>query len=100
MACRNLSEVKNNLSHICMYVIELAVSLWWNNTVEAIALSQKKEKAVVAHFKFAKNHHGNMQCYWENILLTNETKVELFSCNIQHYIRLTKGPSFKTSSQQ
>lgn len=41
---------------------------------------------IAAGLKFAKDHLESLQHYWENVLGTDETKVELFGKNTQHYI--------------
>ena len=41
---------------------------------------------IAAHLKFAKEQLNVSQNYWQNILWTDETKVELFGRNTQHYL--------------
>ena len=43
-------------------------------------------KNIVARLKFAKEHLDVLQRYWQNILWTDETTVELFGRNTQHYV--------------
>ena len=57
-------------------------------------------KKIAAHLKFAKEHLDVPQRYWQNILWTDETKVELFERNTQHYPwRKAQHTNTKTSSQ-
>ncbi|CDQ64762.1 unnamed protein product [Oncorhynchus mykiss] len=44
-------------------------------------LLSKKTKNIAEHLKFAKVHLDVPQCYWQNILWTDETTVELFGRN-------------------
>ncbi|KAF7655970.1 hypothetical protein LDENG_00047760 [Lucifuga dentata] len=43
------------------------------------------KKIITACLKFAKEHLDPPQHYWENVLWTDETKVELLGKNMQHY---------------
>nr|ACI69337.1 Transposable element Tcb1 transposase [Salmo salar] len=51
-------------------------------------IPQKKpllsQKTIAAHLKFAKLHLDVPQRYWQNILWTDQTTVELFGRNTQH----------------
>ena len=42
------------------------------------------KKNIAAHLKFAKEHIDTPQRYWQNVLWTDETKIELFGKNLQH----------------
>uniref|UniRef100_A0A803JCJ7 Transposase Tc1-like domain-containing protein n=1 Tax=Xenopus tropicalis TaxID=8364 RepID=A0A803JCJ7_XENTR len=42
------------------------------------------KKNIAARLKFAKEHLDVPQQYWQNILWTDETKVEVFERNTQH----------------
>uniref|UniRef100_A0A8C5MUH2 Transposase Tc1-like domain-containing protein n=1 Tax=Leptobrachium leishanense TaxID=445787 RepID=A0A8C5MUH2_9ANUR len=42
------------------------------------------KKNIAARLKFAKEHLDVPQHYWQNILWTDETKIELFGKNTQH----------------
>ena len=57
--------------------------------------SQKKpllsQKNIAARLKFAKEHLDVPQHYWQNIMWTDETTVELFRWNTQHYVWRKKG---------
>ena len=44
------------------------------------------KKNIAARLKFAKEHLDVPRCYCENILWIDETKVELFGRNTQHYV--------------
>ena len=44
------------------------------------------KKNIVACLKFAKEHLDVPQCFWQNILWTDETTVELFGRNTQHSV--------------
>ena len=57
--------------------------------------AQKKK-----HLKFAKEHLDVPQHYWQIILWTDETAVELFGRNTQHYVSRKKAQhtNIKTSS--
>uniref|UniRef100_A0AAR2KM81 Transposase Tc1-like domain-containing protein n=1 Tax=Pygocentrus nattereri TaxID=42514 RepID=A0AAR2KM81_PYGNA len=44
-----------------------------------------------AHLKFAKEHLDVPQHYWQNILWTDETKIELIGRNTQRYVWRKKG---------
>ena len=43
-------------------------------------------KNIAAHLKFANVHMDVPQRYWQNILWTDETTVEMFGRNTQHYV--------------
>uniref|UniRef100_A0A8C5PGB7 Uncharacterized protein n=1 Tax=Leptobrachium leishanense TaxID=445787 RepID=A0A8C5PGB7_9ANUR len=49
------------------------------------------KKNIAARLKFAKEHLDARQHYWQNILWTDETKIELFGKNTQHYVWRKKG---------
>uniref|UniRef100_A0A8C5PUM9 Transposase Tc1-like domain-containing protein n=1 Tax=Leptobrachium leishanense TaxID=445787 RepID=A0A8C5PUM9_9ANUR len=49
------------------------------------------KKNIAARLKFAKEHLDVPQHYWQNILWTDETKIELFGKNTQHYVWRKKG---------
>uniref|UniRef100_A0A8C5R032 Transposase n=1 Tax=Leptobrachium leishanense TaxID=445787 RepID=A0A8C5R032_9ANUR len=49
------------------------------------------KKNIAARLKFAKEHLDVPQHYWQNILSTDETKIELFGKNTQHYVWRKKG---------
>ena len=59
------------------------------------------KKNIAAHLKFAKVHLDVSQRYWQNILWTDETTVELFGGNTQHSVDKKKPQhtNTKTSSQ-
>lgn len=44
------------------------------------------KKNIAARLKFAKDHHDVPQQFWDNILWTDETKIELFGRNTQRYV--------------
>lgn len=44
------------------------------------------KKNIVARLMFAKRHLDTPQKFWQNILWTDETKVELFGRNTQHHV--------------
>ena len=50
---------------------------------EAVALKNTVRCEVIT--KFVKEHLYTQQCCWENVLWTDETKVELFEKNVLHY---------------
>ena len=58
---------------------------------------------IAARLKFAKVHLDVPQRYWQNILWTDETTVELFGWNTQHYSmcgeKKAQHTNIKTSSQ-
>ncbi len=58
------------------------------------------KKNIAARLKFAKEHLDVPQHYWQNILWTDETKIELFGKNTQHYVWRKKAQhtNIKTSS--
>uniref|UniRef100_A0AAR2K185 Transposase Tc1-like domain-containing protein n=1 Tax=Pygocentrus nattereri TaxID=42514 RepID=A0AAR2K185_PYGNA len=49
------------------------------------------KKNIAARLKFAKEHIDTSQRYWQNVLWTDETKIELFGKNTQRYIWRKKG---------
>ena len=49
-----------------------------------VSLLTKKD--IAARRKFAKDHLDVPQQFWQNILWTDETKIELFGRNTQHYV--------------
>lgn len=49
---------------------------------------------IAACLKFAKEHIDTPQWYWQNVLWTDETKIELFVKNTQHYIWCKKGTAY------
>ena len=49
------------------------------------------KKNISARLEFAKKHLDASQCHWENILWTDETKVELFGGKTQHHVWRTAG---------
>ena len=53
------------------------------------------KKNIAAHLKFAKEQLDVPQRYWQKNLWTDETKVELFGRNTQHYVWRKKGTSHK-----
>uniref|UniRef100_A0A8D0AL45 Transposase Tc1-like domain-containing protein n=1 Tax=Sander lucioperca TaxID=283035 RepID=A0A8D0AL45_SANLU len=46
------------------------------------------KKNIAARLKFAKEHIDTPQRYWQHVLWIDETKIELFDKNTQHYIWL------------
>uniref|UniRef100_A0A8C5WFT6 Transposase n=1 Tax=Leptobrachium leishanense TaxID=445787 RepID=A0A8C5WFT6_9ANUR len=62
----------------------------WHMTPRRKPLLSKKN--IAAHLKFfAEDHLDVPQHYWQNILWTDETKIELFGKNTQHYVWRKKG---------
>uniref|UniRef100_A0AAZ3PRX4 Transposase Tc1-like domain-containing protein n=1 Tax=Oncorhynchus tshawytscha TaxID=74940 RepID=A0AAZ3PRX4_ONCTS len=55
------------------------------------------KKPIAARLKFAKVHLNVLQRYWQNILWSDETTVELFGRNTQHYVWRTNRHSTPTS---
>uniref|UniRef100_A0A3B4X5Q9 Transposase Tc1-like domain-containing protein n=1 Tax=Seriola lalandi dorsalis TaxID=1841481 RepID=A0A3B4X5Q9_SERLL len=53
------------------------------------------KKNIAARLKFAKAHIDTPQRYWQNVLWTDETKIELFGKNTQHYIWRRKGTAYR-----
>lgn len=53
------------------------------------------QKNIAACLKFTKEHLDTPQHYWENVLWTDETKVELFGKNTQHYVWRKKGTAYQ-----
>ena len=51
------------------------------------------KKNIAAHLTFAKVHLDIPQLYWQNILWTDKTTVELLGRNTQHYVWRKKGIS-------
>ena len=49
------------------------------------------KKNIAARLRFVKEHLNVSQRYWQNILWTDETKVQLFGRNTQHYVWRKKG---------
>jgi hypothetical protein len=49
------------------------------------------KKTIAALLKFVKVHLDVPQRYWQNILWTYETTVEMFGRNTQHYVWRKKG---------
>uniref|UniRef100_A0AAZ3P037 Transposase Tc1-like domain-containing protein n=1 Tax=Oncorhynchus tshawytscha TaxID=74940 RepID=A0AAZ3P037_ONCTS len=49
------------------------------------------KKSIAARLKFSKVHLDVPQRYWQNIMWTVETTVELFERNTQHYVERKKG---------
>lgn len=49
------------------------------------------KKNIAARLQFAQEHLDVPQQYWQNILWTDETKVELFGRNTQHYVWRKRG---------
>lgn len=59
------------------------------------------KNTIPAHLKFAKEHLDVPWHYWQNILWTDEPKIELFGRNKQHYGCVggtSKQTNIKTSS--
>ena len=71
----------------------------WEDTTQEDTAVQKKN--IAARLKFAEVHLDVPQRYWQNIMWTDETKVELFGRNTQHYVWRKKAQhtNVTTSSQ-
>ena len=52
------------------------------------------KKNIAARLKFAKEHSDTPQRYWQNVLWTDETNIELFGKTTQHYIWRRKGTAY------
>lgn len=52
------------------------------------------KKNIKARLTFAKNHLDHPQSFWENVLWTDQTKVELFGRNASRYIWRKKNTAF------
>ncbi|KAF7644157.1 hypothetical protein LDENG_00226770, partial [Lucifuga dentata] len=96
---RILSEVKQNPLKNHRRTMPKTEQAWcpWQDTMEEATAFQKKKKkkTITAHLKFAKEHLDTPQCYWENVLWTDETKVELLGKNTQHYVWRKKGTAYQ-----
>uniref|UniRef100_A0AAR2LJV0 Transposase n=1 Tax=Pygocentrus nattereri TaxID=42514 RepID=A0AAR2LJV0_PYGNA len=53
------------------------------------------KKNIKAHLNFSKTHLDDPQHFWENILWTDETKVELFGRCVSHYIWCKRNTAFR-----
>uniref|UniRef100_A0A8C5P6E3 Transposase n=1 Tax=Leptobrachium leishanense TaxID=445787 RepID=A0A8C5P6E3_9ANUR len=97
---RMLNEVKKNprvsakdlqksLAHANIFVDTSTIRKTLNkNGVHGRTPRRKpllSKKNIAARLKFAKEHLDVPQHYWQNILWTDETKIELFGKNTQHY---------------
>ena len=56
------------------------------------------EEDLTTRLKFAEEHLDVPQCYWQNILWTDETKVELFGTQHCVEIKQAQHTNIKTSS--
>ena len=103
---RMLNEVKKNprvsakdlqksLEHANISVDESTIRKTLNKNGVHGRTPRKKpllsKKNIAARLKFAKVHLDVPQRYWQNILWTDETTVELFGRNTQHYVWRKKG---------
>lgn len=50
-----------------------------------------QKRHVEAHLKFAKLHLDKPVEYWENVVWSDETKLEFFSCNTTHHVYRRNG---------
>lgn len=55
---------------------------------------QLTKKNIAAHLRFMKEYLDTPWWYWQNVLWTDETKIELFGNNTQHYICRNKGSTY------
>lgn len=53
------------------------------------------KKNIAARLKFAREHIDTPQRYWQNVLWTDETKIELFGKNTQHYLWRRKATAYR-----
>uniref|UniRef100_A0A3B3R2T1 Tc1-like transposase DDE domain-containing protein n=1 Tax=Paramormyrops kingsleyae TaxID=1676925 RepID=A0A3B3R2T1_9TELE len=103
---RMLNEVKKNprvsakglqksLAHASIFVDTSTIRKTLNkNGVHGRTPRRKpllSKKNIAARLKFAKEHLDVPQHYWQNIQWTDETKIELFGKNTQHYVWRKKG---------
>uniref|UniRef100_A0A8C5LSX0 Transposase n=1 Tax=Leptobrachium leishanense TaxID=445787 RepID=A0A8C5LSX0_9ANUR len=103
---RMLNEVKQNprvsakdlqksLAHANIFVDTSTIRKTLNkNGVHGRTPRRKtllSKKNIAARLKFAKEHLDVPQHYWQNILWADETKIELFGKNPQHYVWRKKG---------
>uniref|UniRef100_A0A8C5Q5G5 Transposase n=1 Tax=Leptobrachium leishanense TaxID=445787 RepID=A0A8C5Q5G5_9ANUR len=109
---RMLNEVKKNprvsdkdlqksLAHANIFVDTSTIRKTLNkNGVHGRTPRRKpllSRKNIAARLKFAKEHLDVAQHYWQNILWTDETKIEWFGKNTQHYVWRKKRHSTPTS---
>ncbi|KAJ4933683.1 hypothetical protein JOQ06_030507 [Pogonophryne albipinna] len=83
-------DLKKSLAHANISVDESTIRKTLNkNGVHGRTPRRKPllfRKNIAARLKFAKEHLDVPQHYWQNILSTDETKVELFGRNTQRYV--------------
>ncbi|KAJ4935272.1 hypothetical protein JOQ06_016808 [Pogonophryne albipinna] len=83
-------DLKKSLAHANISVDESTIRKTLNkNGVHGRTPRRKpllSRKNIAARLKFAKEHLDVPQHYWQNILWTDETKVELFGRNTQRYV--------------
>lgn len=53
------------------------------------------KKNVSARLKYAQDHMDKPQAFWDNVLWTDESKIELFSYNHQRYVWRKKNTAFE-----
>ncbi|CDQ72897.1 unnamed protein product [Oncorhynchus mykiss] len=104
--CRMVNEAKKNprvsakdlqksLEHANISVDKTMIRKTLNNngvhgrTPQKMSLLSKKN--IAARLKFAKEHLDVQQRYWQNILWTDSSKMELFGRNTQHSAWRIKG---------
>ena len=94
-------DLQKSLEHANISVDESTIHKTLNKNGVHGRTSQKKPHLsninIVERLKFAKEHLDVPQRYWLNILWTDETTVELFGRNTQHYVRRKKRHSTPTS---
>lgn len=44
------------------------------------------KKNIAARLRFMKLHLNKSEDFWNNVLWTDETKVQLFGCNVPHHV--------------
>ena len=83
-------DLQKSLEHGNISVDESTIRKTLNKNGVHERTPQKKpllsKKNIAARLKFAKEHLDVPQHYSQNILWTDETKVELFGRNTQHYV--------------
>ncbi|KAJ4919274.1 hypothetical protein JOQ06_022234 [Pogonophryne albipinna] len=83
-------DLKKSLAHANISVDESTIRKTLNkNGVHGRTPRRKpllSRKNIAARLKFAKEHLDVPQHYWQHILWTDETKVELFGRNTQRYV--------------
>uniref|UniRef100_A0A8C5LM91 Transposase n=1 Tax=Leptobrachium leishanense TaxID=445787 RepID=A0A8C5LM91_9ANUR len=92
-------DLQKSLAHANIFVDTSTIRKTLNkNEVHGRTPRRKpllSKKNIAAHLKFAKEHLDVPQHYWQNILWTDETKIELFGNNTQHYVWRKKGTAHK-----